>query len=471
MLLLLWTHVPLTAGVALFAGNGWLWPTVFMAGLAAAASVAYRADPDGQGTRLVSAVALVGAVSLLVYALRGQAWQVDCHMYYFAALAILSAYCDWQVLLLAAGATALHHLTLNYAFPAAIYPGGGDLGRVVVHAVIVVLETATLAWLDLEIVRLFANNEKSLTTIKAAQVETDRLNAEQAHLREAAEATRRQSMLQVAQDFEAQLAGVMARVAAATGDMQATARDLVGCADRTGDQTDHVRGSSEQTSENVEAIAAAVEEMVAAVAEVGRQVNDAARIVARAVSEAEETSLTMQNLAGAATKIGEVVKLINDIASQTNLLALNATIEAARAGEAGKGFAVVASEVKNLANQTARATEDIQAQITAVQSETGKAVDAIHGIAQTISTISTITGAIAETAEEQTAATSEISRSLREAARHSKEVSNTIGDAAGTAQETRHAADRALTAAAQLAKDGGSLQQAMTGFLGDLRVA
>jgi methyl-accepting chemotaxis protein len=471
LLLLLWVHVPLTLGVALLAGAGWLWPTLFMAGFAVAATLAYRVDPIGQSARLVSAVALIGAVSLLVYVLRGQVWQVDAHMYYFAALAILSAYCDWQVLLLAAGATALHHLVLNFAFPAAVYPGGGDFGRVLLHAVIVILETATLAWLDLQILSLFARSDRSLAEATAAHAETAALNAEQARLREAADAERKQSMTDIARRFEAHVAGMMERVTAATGEMQATARDLVGYAERTGEQTGYVRGSSERTSENVETIAAAIEEMVASVAEVGRQVGDAGRIVARAVSEAEQTSVTMQTLAGAASRIGEVVKLINNIASQTNLLALNATIEAARAGEAGKGFAVVAGEVKSLASQTARATDDIQAQISAIQSETGKAVAAIHDIARTIGTISDITGAITQTAEQQTSATGEISRSIREAARHSKEVSHTLGDAASTAEETRRAADRALAAAAELAKDGGSLRQAMTGFIGELRVA
>ncbi|MEI9982562.1 MAG: methyl-accepting chemotaxis protein [Aliidongia sp.] len=471
VLALLWIHVGLTMGIALAVGTAWLWPTLFMAALAVAATAAYRIDPIGQSSRLVSAVALVGAVSLLVYVMQGHPWQLDCHMYYFAALAILSIYCDWQVVVLAAGATALHHLTLNFAFPAAVYPGGGDFARVLLHAAIVVLETATLTWLDLRIVALFDASERNLKEITAAHEERTRLYAEQTRLREEADAAKRLSMRRVADSFEASVAGTMERVARASGEMQSTARDMSGYADRTGNQTAEVRDFSERTTANVEAVAAAVEELVSSVSEVGRQISEAERIVSRAVGEAEQTSATMQNLAEAATRIGEVVRLINNIASQTNLLALNATIEAARAGEAGRGFAVVASEVKNLATQTAQATEDIQAQISAIQSETGRAVAAIHDIARTIGTISEITGAVSAAAEEQTAATSEISRSIQEAARHSKAVADTIGDAAGTADQTRSAADRALGAATLLADDGGSLRQAVSGFLGELHAA
>jgi methyl-accepting chemotaxis protein len=471
LLILLWFHVVLTLGVAMVVGADWLWPTLFMAALAGASTAAYRVDPVGQSTRLVTTVALVGAVSILVYVMRGQPWQVDCHMYYFAALAMLSIYCDWQAVLLAAVATALHHLVLNFAFPAAVYPGGGDFGRVVVHAVVVVLETGVLVWLDLRIVQLFEAAERNLRTITEAHEERTRLQDEQNRLREQAEATRRASMREVAQRFEANVAGMLARVTDAVTEMQGTARDMTGFAVRTGDQTADVRDFSERTTENVEAVAAAVEELVASVAEVSRQVGEAGRIVSNAVDEASHTSATMQNLAEAATRIGEVVRLINSIASQTNLLALNATIEAARAGDAGRGFAVVASEVKNLATQTAQATEDIQSQITAIQSETDKAVGAIAGIARTIGTISDITGAVSAAAEEQTAATREIGRSIQEAARNSKSVADTIADAAGIADQTRSAADRALGTATRLAGDGGALHQAVSGFLGELKTA
>jgi methyl-accepting chemotaxis protein len=471
LLALVWLHLALVPGLALLVGAPLLWPTLFMAGLAVAAGLTYALDPIGQSTRLVTTVALVGAASLLVYEMHGHPWQVDGHMYYFAILAMVSAYCDWQVVLLAAGVTACHHLILNFVLPAAVYPGGSDLGRVVVHAVVVILETAVLAWLDVTLVRLFAAGARDLAEITATQEERTRLHAAQVRLREEADAARADSMHQVAGAFETSVAGMMERLTNAVGEMQATAHDLAGFAERADSQTGAVRESSARTTENVETVAVAIEELVASVGEVGRQVGAAGRIVARAVDEAEHTSITMGQLAQAAARIGEVIKLINDIASHTNLLALNATIEAARAGEAGKGFAVVASEVKSLANQTARATDEIQTQISSIQAETGKAVGAIHGIAKTIATISDITGAVSHAADEQNEATGRISRSIREAARHSQQVTDTIGDAAGTADATRSTAERTLAAATALAQDGSALKRAVTGFLEDLRAA
>jgi methyl-accepting chemotaxis protein len=218
-------------------------------------------------------------------------------------------------------------------------------------------------------------------------------------------------------------------------------------------------------------VAAASEQLSASISEISQQVARAASIAGRAVEETKQTDGTVQGLATAAQKIGEVVKLINDIAGQTNLLALNATIEAARAGEAGKGFAVVASEVKSLANQTAKATEDISAQIAAVQAVTKDAVDAIKRIGGTIGEVSAVATSIASAVEEQGAATQEITRNTHEAASRTKDVSGHIAGVSDGAQATGAAAQGVKSAAEALGAQAERLRAQVNDFLAKIRAA
>jgi methyl-accepting chemotaxis protein len=232
-----------------------------------------------------------------------------------------------------------------------------------------------------------------------------------------------------------------------------------------------VAAASTQASTNVETVAAAAEELAASIGEIGRQVAHSNQISRRAADEAGRTDADVQELAKTALRIGEVVSLISDIASQTNLLALNATIEAARAGEAGKGFAVVANEVKSLANQTARATEEISTQITAVQDQTKAVVDAIRSIGTVIDEVSSIAGAIAAAVEQQSAATQEIARNVEQAAAGTSEVSSTIAGVQQAAGDTGSAATTVLDAARLLSGQAGELRQAVDQFLADVKVA
>jgi methyl-accepting chemotaxis protein len=221
----------------------------------------------------------------------------------------------------------------------------------------------------------------------------------------------------------------------------------------------------------VQTVASAAEELSSSISEISRQVGSAAGIAERAVGETRETDHQIQGLAAAATKIGEVVSLINDIASQTNLLALNATIEAARAGEAGKGFAVVASEVKALANQTGKATEEIAGQITAIQTSTNAAVEAIKRIGGTIGEVSSVSSSIAAAVEEQGAATKEISRTTQETARSTQEVSTNIVEVSRAAGETGVIAGQVQSAAGDLGQQAEKLKLAVNQLLSEIRAA
>jgi len=282
-------------------------------------------------------------------------------------------------------------------------------------------------------------------------------------------AERRQALDNMAGCFQSEVSRVVADVAAAGHTMQASAESLTAVAQQVSAQAGSVAGASQQAAANVETVAAATEELSSSVAEIGRQVDQSAEIAKAAVREATETDAIVRGLAEAANRIGEIVHLINDIASQTNLLALNATIEAARAGEAGKGFAVVANEVKHLANQTAHATEEIAQQVGAVQEQSTRAADAIRSVGQTIGRIDGISAAIAMSVEQQRAATDEIARNIEQAARGTQEVSCNISDVMKAAGESGAAAIGVLEAARRLNGHSDHLNQAVDGFLGHIR--
>ena len=258
---------------------------------------------------------------------------------------------------------------------------------------------------------------------------------------------------------------VVGVVASAATELRASAQAMVSSSEETASQSTAVAAASEQVTANVQTVAAAAEQLASSVNEISRQVADSTRISGEAVAETERSNEVVQGLAEAAQKIGDVVKLISDIAGQTNLLALNATIEAARAGEAGKGFAVVASEVKSLANQTAKATEEIASQVGNIQSATNDAVGAITGVGTTINKINDIAGSISAAVEEQGAATGEISRNVQEAANGTQEVTSNINMVSVNAGESGQSAGQVLEAADGLSEEAEKMQVQIDEFL------
>ncbi len=312
---------------------------------------------------------------------------------------------------------------------------------------------------------------RAVQVFKENAIRMDQMAKEQEEIERRAEEEKRRTMKDLADDFEARVKGVVETVTAAATEMQSAAQSLSSTAEETNHQADAVAAASEQASTNVQTVAAASEELSSSIAEIGRQVAQAASTSQQAKTEAERTNAQVQGLAEAAQKISDIVDLINDIASQTNLLALNASIEAARAGDAGKGFAVVASEVKNLATQTAKATEEISGQIGAVQSATEEAVKVIQGIVGTVGDISEISTAIASAVDEQDAATGEISRNVQEAALGTQEVSSNIGGVTQAASETGAAASQMLDAAGQLSREAETLRGEVDKFLTQIRAA
>jgi methyl-accepting chemotaxis protein len=302
-------------------------------------------------------------------------------------------------------------------------------------------------------------------------LENRQFAAEQAKAQERAETHRREAMLQVADRFEQAISKIVQTVSTASVEIEQAAGSLTSTAEITQELSATVAAASEQSSANVQSAAAASEQMVSSVTEIGRQVRESQKVASAAVHQADQTNARIAELSQSADRIGEVVKLISAVAAQTNLLALNATIEAARAGEAGRGFAVVASEVKALAGQTAKATEEISAQITQMQAATEHSVSAIEAIGGTIAQISEISSAIAASVEQQGAATQEIARNVQQAAQGATQVSGSIAEVSRGAANTGSAAGQVHGSARELLDESNHLKSEVDNFLASIRAA
>jgi methyl-accepting chemotaxis protein len=312
---------------------------------------------------------------------------------------------------------------------------------------------------------------EAVAVFKDSMIETERLRAQQEADRIEAEQQRKRMVTDLANRFEASVRGVIGAVASSAGEMQDTARSMSATAEETQRQSLAVSAAAQQTSVNVQTVATAAEELSASIAEIARQTVEASRIAGEVAEDGRQTDRIVSGLAESVRRIGDVVGLINSIAAQTNLLALNATIEAARAGDAGKGFAVVASEVKQLAKQTAQATEEIQTQVSAIQSDTGKAVESIRGIFARVDTLTNITTSLSGAVEEQGAATQEIARSVNQAAEGTESVSATIGSVTEAASQTGAASSLVLAAAESVAGNTAVLRQEADRFVAEIRAA
>src|SRR5689334_2328332 len=436
---LLWLHVPIAIAIGTLRDIPWAWPAAIMTTMALAATLSWRSNGNDLSTRLIFAVALMSDVAGFTYQLTGHPWQTDSHMYFFAALAALVGYCDARPIFVGTVAVALHHLVLNFILPAAVYPGGADLGRVVLHAVILLIEAGVLAWLAHTLSALFDTAAQKSAEAHAAGAAQARADAERLGAERRAKQQQDSARRELAAGFEHKIGSIVEAVSVAASQMQGLSSTMSNSHAETARRTAAAADASKQAAANVGTVAHATEELTASISTIAKQVTRSAEIAAKAADEARRTNAVVAGLAAGTQKIGEVMTLIQSIASQTNLLALNATIEAARAGDHGRGFAVVANEVKALANQTAKATEEIAVQVQGIQSTTGEAVTAIQAIGGTIAEIDGIAAEIAAAIEQQGAATRQIAGNVQQAAKGANDADQNIvsvtraSDEAGTA--------------------------------------
>ena len=311
----------------------------------------------------------------------------------------------------------------------------------------------------------------AVQVFKENAIRVNKIEEEQSAMRARAETEKRESMNRMADEFDASVGQIVDQVSSAVQEMQGTATDMTDVAGSTSEQAEKVKGDAQLTNSNVSAVASATEEMSASVAEISTMVQKSTTIVGQAVESVNITKNDVTQLEESASRIGEVIVLITDIAEQTNLLALNATIEAARAGDAGKGFAVVASEVKNLANQTGKATGEIASQITDIQGRTQEVVKAIQDIGSVMNEVNEIASSIAAASEQQNTATLEISRNAQDAATITTGVLDSMGQMAEGANSTGQASRRVLEVSSGLADQASQLKDQVAGFVKSVRAA
>lgn len=470
VLFLLWLLVPVTGAVAWQSGK----QAVYAAGGALLAALAATAagwrDPGCVAHRITGAAATMCSISVLVWA-APDALRTDMHMAYFAALALLAGFCDLRPIVVATLITAVHHLALDLLLPLAVFPDeSSGLLRVAVHAVVLLAEAGALAWAAAAIEHA-ASDAVAGTRAQAEQSRLEeRAAAETAHHAAIAKQAH-DGRIVLADRMEADLGAVSTQVAECGRQIDSAAAALTGVSRQAAAETAAAAEAAGEASSQVQAVAAAVEELSASTGEITRQVALATAIAQRAVRQAQDTDATVAGLADGAQRIGDVVRLISDIAAKTNLLALNATIEAARAGDAGRGFAVVAGEVKSLAAQTAKATGDIGQQIEGIRATTATVVGAVRGFGSVVAEVEQVATAIAGAVDQQRAAIAGSAAAAAAIATSTGQAAGAVTRAAGAVQQAADGVVALERTSAELAANGATLRERLTGAVVALKAA
>jgi methyl-accepting chemotaxis protein len=444
------------------------------------------------GARNVVALMLAIHPALLVFVMRGAAWQPDMHMYFLVSLAMLTILCDWRPLMIAGVAIAIHHLLLGALAPEWVFEGGSGVNRVLIHALAVALQCLVLGAIATKLRGMilkqgFARHdsdrladdaqaarsraEEALAAAEASQREA----GVERHQREQAEAgiaqLRRTELLRLAGEFERSVAAVASAVGIAATSLEESARSLDGLAQDTGRQAADVATTALQASDAARSVAGGVSTLSRSIGHIAVNVTQQAELTDHARHRSRKGDAAVRTLAGHTHDVGQFAHLISTIAAQTNLLSLNATIEAARAGEAGRGFAVVAQEVKVLAGQAAHATGEISGLVSGMHSGANEAEQSFAQVGDAIGELIDAAAGIRAAVDEQRSATAVIARNADEAAAGMDAMANRIAEVSATASAAGHLSAEVKGAAGALLRHAETLQSATDTFVAHLRAA